>query len=107
MSSEYCIVMTTTETDTDAKSLARKLVEERLVACAQILSINSVFSWDGEVNETPEWLLLLKTRADIYERLESYLQEHHPYDVPEILRVEVDGGFGPYLNWMTENTVSA
>lgn len=100
----YSVIFTTTESKDDAKTLAKGLVESRLVACAQIMPINSVFVWDGEVNDAEECLLLLKTRAESYEDVEAYLREHHPYDVPEILQVSVTAGFEPYLHWMSENT---
>lgn len=106
-SSDYSVVFTTTETESDARALASQLVEAQLVACAQIVAIQSIFSWEGKVNDASESLLLLKTRTDLYEKLEAYLQEHHPYDVPEILQVPVTAGFGPYLNWMNENTTAA
>ena len=104
---EYCVVMTTTETKDDARALARQLVEAHLVACAQILSIDSVFVWDGQVNDSPEWLILLKTRTDVWDALVAYLEEHHPYDVPEILRLPIAAGFGPYLSWVSENTTTS
>jgi periplasmic divalent cation tolerance protein len=103
----YCVVMTTAESEDDAKSLARRLVEQRLVACAQITPIRSVFRWEGQVDEAEECLLLLKTADEVYGALEAYLLEHHPYDLPEIVKVPVSGGSGAYLQWMTDQTRSA
>lgn len=106
-SEEYSVVFTTTATEKDARTLARKLVQERLVACAQIIPIHSVYTWEGAVTETGEWLLVLKSRTDAFDGIESYIQEHHPYEVPEILRIPVTAGYAPYLNWMTESTTGA
>jgi periplasmic divalent cation tolerance protein len=103
---EYCMAMTTTDEREAATQLARRLVEARLAACVQILDVRSVFTWQGSVDDAAECLLLIKTRCDLYERLESFIREHHSYDVPEILRVPIAGGFGPYLSWMDESTSS-
>jgi periplasmic divalent cation tolerance protein len=100
----YSVIFTTAESESDAKTLAKSLVAERLVACAQIVPIKSFYTWEGEVTEASELLLILKTTAEAYNRVQSYLEEHHPYDVPEILQVPITAGFDPYLRWMTENT---
>jgi periplasmic divalent cation tolerance protein len=99
---DYCMAMTTTEDEDSAATLARQVVEAQLAACVQIVRIRSVFVWDGAVNDTPEQLLLIKTRTDVYRRLEALIHEHHPYDVPEILQVPVIGGFASYLAWVDE-----
>jgi periplasmic divalent cation tolerance protein len=98
------MTMTTIDDETAAAALAREIVERGLGACVQILTVRSVFVWEGAVEETPELLLLVKTRADRYDELEAYIREHHPYDVPEILQVPIVSGFAPYLAWMDERT---
>jgi periplasmic divalent cation tolerance protein len=98
------MTMTTIDDDAAASALAREIVERGLGACVQILTVRSVFAWEGAVEETPELLLLVKSRADRYEELEAYIREHHPYDVPEILQVPIVRGFAPYLAWMDERT---
>lgn len=103
----YCVAMTTTGNEEDALSLARQLVDAHLGACVQILDIRSVFVWEGAVNDEKEQLLLIKTRSDLYEKVEAFIGEHHPYDVPEILQVPVTGGFASYLGWVDEATQAA
>ena len=107
MDNGYCMAMTTIDDEAAAAQLARRIVEHRLAACVQILTVRSVFSWEGAVDETRELLLLIKTRADRYEELEAFIREHHSYDVPEILQVPIVQGFAPYLAWMDENTRSS
>ncbi len=104
MDSDYCMTMTTTDDEAAAARLARQIVEHELAACVQILTVRSVFVWQGAVDDTPELLLLIKTRADRYEELEALIRRHHAYDVPEILQVPITRGFGPYLSWVDERT---
>ena len=104
MTSEHCIVMTTTADEDGAATLARQIVEAKLGACAQIVRIRSVYVWDGATNDDAEHLLLVKTRSALYAELEGFIREHHPYDVPEIVQVPITAGFGPYLGWIDEMT---
>jgi periplasmic divalent cation tolerance protein len=102
--SEYCIAMTTTADEATALALARRVVEEHLAACVQIVAVRSVFVWEGELTSEDERLLLVKTRSDRYAELERLVREQHPYEVPELIRVPVTGGLGAYLAWMDEST---
>jgi periplasmic divalent cation tolerance protein len=100
----YTMVMVTTDDEDEAVELAKKLVAEKLAACVQITNIRSVFFWDGKTDDAQEYLLLAKTREAVYDELEAFIKENHDYDVPEILKVPILGGFGPYLQWVDENT---
>ena len=104
MTSEYCIAMTTLEDEESASRLARSVVDAKLAACVQLMHIRSTFSWEGAVEDAAEVLVLMKSRADVYERLQQFICDNHPYDVPEILKIPVTGGYGPYLSWVNENT---
>jgi periplasmic divalent cation tolerance protein len=106
MTFEYCIAMTTLEDEDSASRLARALVEAQLVACAQLADIRSTFRWGGAVEEAKEVLLLMKTRTSVYERLQQFVRDNHPYDVPEILQIPVTTGYGPYLSWVNDNTAA-
>lgn len=100
----YAIVSTTVGTDDAAKNLARKLVAARLAACVQILPIHSVYRWQGEVEEAAERLLLIKTRAVMFESVADAIRADHPYDVPEIVMTGIAAGSDPYLAWLAEAT---
>ena len=106
MTSEYCIAMTTLEDEESASRLARSVVEAKLAACVQLMHIRSTFSWEGRVEDAAEVLVLMKTRADVYERLQQFISDNHPYDVPEILQIPVTSGSGPYLSWVNDNTAA-
>ncbi len=101
---DYCIIMTTLPNREEARKMARGLVEEQLGACVQLLDIKSVYTWKGEVQEDDEVLLLIKTRADLYDAVEVYIQTHHPYEVPEIVQVPITAGLSAYLGWVDEVT---
>jgi periplasmic divalent cation tolerance protein len=94
-------VFTTAATRTDAQAIANTVVERRLAACVQIIGpITSTYWWQGEIETAEEWLCVIKSRRDLYERLEAAIREVHPYDVPEILAVPVIAGSKRYLEWL-------
>jgi periplasmic divalent cation tolerance protein len=101
-------VVTTTSERTDAETLADAVLESRLAACVQISGpIDSRYWWNGRIEKSSEWLLTIKTRRDLYKRLERMLLEQHPYDQPEIIGtaiVEVSAG---YLKWLNEQVAVA
>lgn len=100
----YCIIMTTCESDEQAWSIIDDLIEKRLAACIQRLNIESSYFWHKEVRKDPEILLLIKTRDDLYGQIKSRLEEIHPYETPEILKLPVSDGSDGYLSWIDEVT---
>jgi periplasmic divalent cation tolerance protein len=101
----FVIVLTTMPADGDVEALARTLVNERLVACVNVLPpMQSIYRWQGAVEEAAERQLIMKTAADRVEQLKSRLAELHPYDVPEILVLPVSDGGAAYLAWITGST---
>ena len=87
-----------------ALSVARALLEDRLVACVNIVpGVRSLYWWKDEVAEDGESLLVIKTLHDRFEAMRDRLDEVHPYDVPEILSVPVEDGAGAYLSWVRES----
>ena len=98
---EIRVALVTAPDEDVARTLARTLVEERLVACVNWGGgLQSVYRWEGEVQEDAEVLLVLKTRADRVEALTQRVQALHPYDVPEVLCLPVSGGSAAYLDWV-------
>jgi periplasmic divalent cation tolerance protein len=97
----YIQVTTTTETKEDAQKIARYLVEQKLAACVQITGqIESTYRWKGKVENAQEWLCLIKTREDLFDKVETAIKKLHPYETPEIIAVPIVKVNKEYLNWL-------
>jgi periplasmic divalent cation tolerance protein len=101
------IVLVTVGAESQARSIARRLVDERLAACVNIVGpIRSVYRWRDAVEDESEFLLLIKTRANLLGRVERRVIELHSYEVPEVLALAPSGGSAAYLGWLLEATAS-
>jgi periplasmic divalent cation tolerance protein len=102
---DVILVLVTAPSADKAAELARALVEEQLAACGNIIpGLRSIYRWQGQLHDDAEVLLLLKTRAALFERLRARVVELHPYEVPEVLRVDIADGHAPYLAWVRDNS---
>lgn len=105
MEAEYCIALTTISNFEEGKRLSKALLEKRLAACVSLVPISlSIYWWKGKLEESPEVLLIIKTRKELIEELEKVLQELHSYSVPEFLVLDVVQGSEKYLKWLEEET---
>ena len=103
--SEYLMVLNTCPDSETAERIAADLVAAKLAACVQVLpGLRSYFHWDGKVDCSDEYLLLIKTAAASYPALERRIREIHPYELPEIIGVPVSMGLPDYLSWIDEYT---
>jgi periplasmic divalent cation tolerance protein len=101
----HIVAITTIDSEEAAEALADGLVKDRLAACVQISSpIMSVYRWEGEVQRDAEWQLWIKTTSDRLDELTAWLDEHHTYDVPELVALPVVGGNPAYLKWAIDET---
>jgi len=106
MTDECIQVFTTVEKREDADRIASTVLNSRLAACAQILGpIHSTYWWKGKVEEAGEWLLMMKTRQDLFAALEKEIRTVHPYEVPEIIALPIVAGSVPYLEWIQAETI--
>ena len=88
-----------------ARGIGRVLVAERLSACVNLLpGVTSIYVWQGKEEESAETLALIKTRRELYPALEARLRTLHPYEVPEIVAVELAAGLPAYLQWVAAQT---
>lgn len=97
--------VTTTLPDRDAANrLGRRLVEERLAACAQVVGpVSSVYWWQGEIETAGEWYCHLKSTAERVPALITRIRELHPYETPEIIALPVTEGNAAYLQWIADS----
>ncbi|TNF71058.1 MAG: divalent-cation tolerance protein CutA [Acidobacteria bacterium] len=96
------VVVTTVGTEEEANRLARELVARRHSCCVNILPIQrSVYRWQGEICEDSEFMLLVKTLEEEYEKVEAAIQELHSYELPEILAFNIRRGEEGFLHWIT------
>ena len=95
------LVLSTTGSKEEAQTIARALVERRLAACVNIVGpIESVYRWEGEVQTSAEYMLLVKTTAERFPAVRLAIRELHSYELPECIALEIDSGSDEYLNWI-------
>lgn len=102
---KYCVVMVTFANETDAVRVIDAAIENKLVACAQTFNITSHYTWQGSVCHAPEVMVFFKTTKKLYDALESKIKELHPYQIPEIIAIDIERGLPDYLKWI--DTVTA
>ena len=101
MDRNFVQLITSTDSELSATSIARALVERSLAGCSQVVGpTTSTYIWEGEVKVAQEWLCLIKTRGDLVEAVVEAVEEIHPYDVPELIAMPVIGGSKAYLHWL-------
>ena len=101
MGSDKLVVLTTTSSEDEAKSIATILVNERLAACVSIIPlVRSIYWWEGEVKDDRETMLIVKTDRERFEKLSQKTLEIHSYMNPEIIAIPVEMGNEKYLEWM-------
>lgn len=105
MGEGFYLVMVTAPSEEVARRIARAVVEEGLSACCNIVpGMRSVYMWKGKLCDEGEVLCLIKTRAALFDRLKERILELHPYEVPEIIAVNIEAGYKKYLEWIEEVT---
>jgi periplasmic divalent cation tolerance protein len=105
MNPEYVVVLTTLPADADGQAFGRALVDEKLAACVNLLPLmESVYRWEGRIEQETERQLLIKTARDRLPALWDRVRELHPYEVPEFVVLSVVDGNEAYLRWVGDST---
>ena len=105
MSVEYVVVMTTLPADADGPAFGRAILSERLAACVNLLApMESVYRWEGRVEQESERQVIIKTTRDRLNALWDRVRELHPYEVPEFIVLAIADGNEAYLKWVGEST---
>ncbi len=103
----YIVVLVTTPSREEAEIISRKLLEEKLAACINVVdNVKSLFWWKGGIDEANEALMIIKTRLDLLEKLIETVRRLHSYTVPEIIALPIIAGHIDYLKWIDESVKS-
>ncbi|MGH9546541.1 MAG: divalent-cation tolerance protein CutA [Terriglobales bacterium] len=98
------LVLTTAGSKDEARKIGRALVERVLAACVNIVpQVESIYRWEGEIEEAEEWLLIVKTTRGAFERVRDAITDLHSYDLPECISVSIDEGNLEYLSWIGQS----
>jgi len=100
----HLLVLSTCASKREAKTIAGELVKRKFAACVNILPISSIFRWKNKIHNQAEWLLLIKTRTEVFPKLKKCILTLHGYEVPEIIALRITGGSSSYLAWINEET---
>ena len=102
--SRCLVVITTTSTKKEATTIVRALLEERLIACANIIGpISSMFWWKDKIDEATEFLVLMKSSRKLFDKLSERVKKIHSYEVPEVIALPILKGLPSYLSWLEAN----
>ena len=95
------VVLSACDSEEQAVGIARALVEQRLAACVNLVpGARSIYRWKGQVEDAPEWLLIIKSRRDLMDQLRAAVGKIHSYEVPELVAIPVVDGSESYLAWL-------
>ena|SRR5260221_7417487 len=98
------LVLTTAGSESEARKIAGILVERRLAACVNIVPrVHSIYRWEGKVEESEEYLLLIKTVKSREEQVRAAIGELHSYELPECIAISIEGGSAEYLKWLSDS----
>jgi periplasmic divalent cation tolerance protein len=99
--SDFLIVSTTTASKEDAARISRAVLEPRLAACVQVVGpVSSTYWWQGKLEQSEEWLCLIKTSLAHYPELEQAVRQAHKYENPELVAVPIEAASAAYLQWL-------
>lgn len=102
---KFEIIFCTVPSNAIAKQISQELVSQRAAACCTILpAVQSVYRWKEEIEQTEEYLLIIKTHANNFSKVEKLIRANHPYEVPEIIAMPISQGTPAYLDWIQKET---
>ena len=98
------IVLCTAGSEDEARKIARHLIEQRLAACVNTIPrIESIYRWQGKVESSAEWLLLIKTTQEKFANVRDAIRDLHSYELPECVAISIEDGSAAYLEWIGQS----
>lgn len=105
MTKDLIVVFSTVSESVAAENIARSLLEKKLIACANISAgLKSLYWWENKICEDSEYLIIMKTRADLFEKVREAILELHPYKVPEIISISAHDCHEAFYSWVLNST---
>ena len=98
------LIISTYPNKKSISKISNDLIKNKIIACVNISKIDSIYSWNGKIQNSPEYLAIFKTMTKNKTKLKKVIAETHPYDVPEIAEIDVTSINKSYLNWLIEST---
>jgi periplasmic divalent cation tolerance protein len=99
---DHLVVLVTASSSAQARRIARRLLQSKLAACVNMVPVESMFLWKGEIQEEEEVLMVIKTRSEAFDELMNAVKSMHTYDTPEIIGLPVVMGSREYLKWIDD-----
>jgi periplasmic divalent cation tolerance protein len=93
------IILTTTDDKEVVNQIINNLLTTHLAACVQVDEMDSYFRWEGQIVSQKEYRVVIKAKSDNYNDIEALIMAVHNYDLPQIIKLEIQGGLPAYLNW--------
>ncbi len=103
MTNELIVIKTTFAKKSQAKNLAKILLTQKLAACVQISKIESFYVWENKFTNSKEILVEIKTKANLYKKIEEIILKNHKYEIPQILAVKAHESFVKYDKWVCDS----
>lgn len=98
---DYILVLVTISSREEAEKIANTLLKRKLIACVNIFGpVHSRFWWKGEIDKAEEYIMLMKTKRELFNQIVNNVKQLHSYEVPEIIALPIIEGFKPYLEWI-------
>jgi periplasmic divalent cation tolerance protein len=98
------IVLSTAGSADEARKIAHHLVERQLAACVNVIpQVESIYRWQGKIESSREWLLLIKTSSEHFAAVRDAIRELHSYDLPECIALNIEDGSSEYLQWIEDS----
>ncbi len=103
---KYIIILCNTNTKDSAETIATYLVKEGLAACVNIIpKLTSIYKWQNKIEKEEEFLMLIKTKKELFNQIKEKIIILHPYEIPEIISIDITEASFDYLKWINKNTI--